>query len=54
MKRDTKNSALKLIEKFDAQLHEILMSDLKPIHNARVRLIRHITHNIPQDRLMTA
>ena len=54
MKTNTKTSAVKLIEKYDQQLRDILMSDLKVIHNARVRLIKHLNYNTPQERLMTA
>lgn len=55
MKRNTNVPALKLAEQFDQQLHEILMSDLKAIQNARINLIKHITfNNNRQHRLMTA
>ncbi len=55
MKRNTKIPAMKLVEQFDQQLHELLMSDLKAIRNARINLIKHITfNNNRQDRLMTA
>ncbi len=55
MKRNTKVPAMKLVEQFDQQLHEILMSDLKAIQNARINLIKHITFNTGrQNRLMTA
>lgn len=53
MKRNTKIPAMKLVEQFDQQLHEILMSDLKAIRNARINLIKHITFNNRQ-QLMTA
>jgi hypothetical protein len=54
MKRNTKGPAMKLVEEFDQQLREILMSDLKAIRNGRIKLIKHITFNNPEDRLMTA
>lgn len=55
MKRSTKIPAMKLVAEFDAQLREILMSDLKAIRNARINLIKHITFNKNrQERLMTA
>ena len=44
--------AIKLVEKFDQQLHEILMSDLKVIQNARINLIKHITFNNRQQGLV--
>ncbi|WP_276348302.1 hypothetical protein [Daejeonella sp. JGW-45] len=55
MKRNTKITAMTLVEQFDQQLREALMSDLKAIHNARINLIKHITfNNHGRDRLMTA
>ena len=54
MKKNTTIPAMKLVEKFDQQLHEILMSDLKAIQNARINLIKHITFNNRQHGLMTA
>ncbi len=55
MKRNTKVPAMTLVEQFDQQLREILMSDLKAIQNARINLIKHITfNNNRQQGLMTA
>ena len=54
MKRKTTIPAIKLAEKFDQQLHEILMSDLKVIQNARINLIKHITFNKRHQGLVTA
>lgn len=54
MKRNTTIPAMKLVEKFDQQLHEILMSDLKAIQTARTNLIKHINFNKRQQGLMTA
>lgn len=54
MKNNTKIPAAKLVEKFDQQLHEILMSDLKAIQNARINLLKHITFNKREHGLMTA
>ena len=54
MKRNTKIPAMKLVEEFDQQLHEILMSDLNAIRTARINLINHITFNNNPQELMTA
>ena len=54
MKSKSKAVATKLVAQFDQQLHEILMSDLQAIRNARVNLIKHITVNNRQERFMTA
>lgn len=55
MKRNNKMPAMNLVEQFDQQLHEILMSDLNAIRNARINLIKHITfNNERQQQLMTA
>lgn len=52
MKRSTKNPAMKLVEKFDQQLHEMLMSDLRAIRNARINLIKHINFNRNDGRMI--
>ena len=54
MKNNSTIPAIKLVEKFDQQLHEILMSDLKVIQNARINLIKHITFNNRQQGLVIA
>lgn len=53
MKRNTTSPEIKLAEKFDQQLRDLLMSDLKVIREARIKLIKHLAFNT-QKRLMTA
>lgn len=54
MKRNATTPATKLIEKFDHQLRDLLMTDLKAIRTARVKMINHLTFNNPPERLLTA
>lgn len=53
MKNSTKTPLLKIVEKFDKELRDALMSDLKAIRKGRVRLMNHLRSN-SGDGLMTA
>ncbi|MEJ7778946.1 MAG: hypothetical protein WKF68_05090 [Daejeonella sp.] len=53
MKKSTTTPEMKLIEKFDHQLRDLLMTDLKVIREARIKLINHLSFNT-QGRFMTA
>ncbi|MHB1179846.1 MAG: hypothetical protein ACYCZO_16140 [Daejeonella sp.] len=54
MKRNTITPEIKLLEKYDQQLRDLLMSDLKAIRASRVKMINHLNYNNTQERLMTA
>jgi hypothetical protein len=54
MKRNPTAPSTKLIEKFDHQLRDLLMTDLEAIRKARMKLINHLTMNNTKERLLTA
>jgi len=53
MNKNTTIREIKLLEKYDHQLRDLLMSDLKVIREARIKLINHLAFNT-QGRFMTA
>ncbi len=53
MKRNTTSPEIKLAEKFDHQLRDLLMSDLQVIRAARIKMMNHLAYNT-RERLMTA
>jgi hypothetical protein len=54
MKKKRNLSVIKLTEKYDQQLRELLIADLKALHHARINLVRHLVFNNHQDKTMIA
>lgn len=42
MKKSKNLNAVKLIKRFDQQLHDLLMSDLRAMRSAKVRMFKHL------------
>lgn len=53
MKRSSKNSVIKLLTKFDQQLHDLLIKDLQTVRS-KVKIIRNHTFNQIPEQLLTA
>ncbi len=51
MKKTNISATMKLIEKFDLQLRDMLMSDLRSVRSAKIKVMDHLKN---QERLMTA
>lgn len=54
MKKDRNHNALKLIKRFDQQLHDLLMSDLRAMRSAKGNIYKHINYDNGQNDLMIA
>ena len=54
MRRSKNLSAMKLIEKFDKQLRDILMSELRLLRSSKNQIITQMTFQNDQEDLMIA
>lgn len=54
MRKTKKLSAIKLIEKFDQQLCDMLISELQVMRKARVKMINRISFKSDQENLRIA
>lgn len=54
MKKDQNHNALKLIKRFDQQLHDLLMSDLRAMRSAKGNIYKQINYENGQNDLMIA
>ena len=54
MKKSSNNSLIKLMEKFDQQLHDLLMNEPKTIRSVKVKMLNKYTFKPAGEQLMTA
>jgi hypothetical protein len=54
MKKNRNEKAIKLIERFDQQLHDLLMSDLRAIRSTNEKMYKQLCFKTHQENLMIA
>lgn len=54
MKKNKNTPLIQLLEKFDRQLHDLLITDLLTIRPARVKILNRYSSGQEQVKLMTA
>lgn len=54
MNKSKNTPVIQLMEKFDRQLHDLLITDLLTIRSAKVKMLNRYRTDQGQDQLMTA
>lgn len=54
MKKSKNTPIIQLLEKFDRQLHDLLITDLLTIRPAKVKMLNKFSTDQRQEQLMTA
>lgn len=54
MKKSKNTPLTQIMEKFDRQLHDLLITDLLTIRSAKVKMLNRYSTGQGQDQLMTA